>query len=196
MEHEIEAKFLLTDHTVESLRAQLQRIGAVLESQERRMIRSLFGKEKNNLLDSDYLRVRDEGGKVTFSAKKHTSIDGDPHDNKELVVEVSDYATAVKILEQGGLIKTGEQETKRESWLLGDVEIEIDTWPGLDPYVEIEAPDLASLQRTAEALGFDWSKRIVSSVEDIYMDVYEADRETVKRETSFCTFAKPAFGEK
>ncbi len=193
MKSEIEAKFLITHTSISEMRTHLSNVGAHVATPERTMMRSLFGKEKNNLLDADYIRVRDEGGTVTLSAKKHTVVDGDPHDNLELVVTVSEYQTTLKILEQAGLTKTNEQETKRESWKLGDVDIEIDTWPGLDPYIEIEAPDIAALERTAVLLGFQWEDRIVSSVEDIYMQLHSLDRETVREGLAFCTFAKPPF---
>lgn len=194
MKPEIEAKFLLSE-SKDDFRKRLQDSGAKLITKERQMIRHHFVKDKNPGMTCDYIRVRQEGDKVTFSAKQHLSADGDIKDNKELVVEVSDFETTVHILQTAGLIATNIQETLRESWMLDGAQIEIDTWPSLDPYVEIEADSEERVKNTAEALAFEWKNRIITSVEDIFMEKYGLERDEVRSRLSYSTFDKPPFAD-
>ncbi|MEV8631459.1 hypothetical protein AB0395_07355 [Streptosporangium sp. NPDC051023] len=56
----------------------------------------------------------------------------------------------------------------REEWSLDDVTFDIDTWPGLSTFVEIEGPDEATVRRAASLLGFDYSEARFGSVDEIY----------------------------
>lgn len=194
MQPEIEAKFLLHE-SKDEFRVRLRSAGAKLVQTERSMTRTLFGKEKNTSINCDYIRVRNEGQKITLSAKQHTHDEGQVTDNKELVVDVSDYSTAVQILQTAGLIPTNTQETKRESWVLDGAQIEIDTWPSLEPYVEIEADSEEQLKNVASLLGFPWEQKILTSVEDIFMRKFSLSRDEVRRRLSKCTFAQPPFAD-
>ncbi|QQR52132.1 hypothetical protein IPG36_06190 [bacterium] len=71
---------------------------------------------------------------------------------KELEVVVSDFQTTVDLLAAIGITGTAYQESRRENWRLGDVDIMIDEWPWLVPYIEIEADEPAQVQSVAEHL--------------------------------------------
>ena len=60
------------------------------------------------------------------------------------------------------------QETRRESWLLEETEIEVDTWPWIPPFIEIEGKNEIIVRSVAEGLGFDWRNAKHGSVENIY----------------------------
>lgn len=192
MHIEYEAKFPL-DVSKDGFRQRLQASGAVLEQKERLMRRVLFGQERNPGLTCDYIRVRDEGDKVTMSAKTHATDQGNMHDQKEAVTVVEDFDACVGVLLQAGLIKTNDQQSKRETWTMGETHIEIDTWPGLDPYVEIESTSEQLVQQIAEVLGLDWNRRRITSVEEIFMDTYHLTKEDVRARLAFCTFEEHGF---
>ncbi|MBP6943247.1 MAG: hypothetical protein KBB55_04375, partial [Candidatus Buchananbacteria bacterium] len=65
------------------------------------------------------------------------------------------------------------QETKREKWLLGDVEVTIDTWPWVPTFVELEGPTEEEVKAAAQKLGLDWNQVMHGSVETIYQMHYD-----------------------
>lgn len=189
MKPEIEAKFLNVSH--EELRVKLAALGATCRQPMRLMRRKNFDfpdlrldKEKNG-----WVRVRDEGDKVTMSYKQLNSreLDG----THEVSVVVDSFEAACNFLESIGLESKTYQETKRESWQLDEFEIELDEWPWVKPYIEIEGPDEASLKTLAANLGLDWTKVCHGSVEVVYRGEYDVTDEDVDYIPEI-TFDKPA----
>ncbi len=56
----------------------------------------------------------------------------------------------------------------RRGVALDDLVFDIDTWPGLPTFVEIEGPDEATVRRGASLLGFDYAEARFGSVDAIY----------------------------
>jgi adenylate cyclase class 2 len=56
---------------------------------------------------------------------------------------------------------------------LDDAEIVIDEWPWIDPYIEIEGEDEASVRAAAEQLGLDWSEAEFGHIDAVYEKKYE-----------------------
>ncbi len=176
MQTEIEAKFLNIDHDM--MREKLRAIGAICEQPMRVMRRVTFDFPDGSLRKkhNGWARVRDEGNKITMSYKQlnDRSFQG----TKEVNVTINDFDEGCKLLEALGLQKGGYQETKRESWKLGAIEIELDEWPWAKPYMEIEGPTEEAVRGLADSLGLDWAKVLHGSVEVVYTaeyDVTEAD---------------------
>ena len=120
---------------------------------------------ENDFMRTDkdaFLRVRDEGDKVTLTYKQFDSLSVDGA--KEIEVEVSDYDKTVAILAQAGLPAYTSQQTRRETWHLGNVEIMLDEWPWLRPYIEIEGESEEVLRQVADQLGFDWKDAVFGDV--------------------------------
>ena len=67
----------------------------------------------------------------------------------------------------------------RESWILDKAQIEIDTWPWIPPFVEIEAKDESTLVKVANKIGLDYSLAKYGSVEIAYQDIYDVTEEEV-----------------
>lgn len=180
MQAEIEAKFLNIDPAKD--RAKLRSLRAKLIHAERLMRRSNFD-YPDHRLDNErmaWVRVRDEGDKVTTSYKQYddNTIDG----VKEIDVEINSFESMKAIYEAIGLVQRNYQETKREKWELDGVEIVIDTWPWLPCYVEIEGPDEARVKAVAAKLGFDWSKaehRTADLIYELYYQVTDKEVNTL-----------------
>jgi adenylate cyclase class 2 len=181
MKTEYEATFL--DIQKEDLTQTLKALGAILvrpEYMQRRVTLEL-PKEKQD--PNTWLRVRDEGNKVTLTLK---SVDGKTiTGQKEILVEVNDLGDTVALLESIGCERKSYQESRRELWLLGDVEVAIDTWPFLDTYVELEGSSEEVVKTAAQKLGFDYQDAIFDTVNGIYKQKYgktldELDKETLK----------------
>ena len=176
MQTEIEAKFL--DIDPEDLRKKLKNLSAHLAYPERLMKRRAFDFPDGKLEKiGGWVRVRDEGDKITLSYKQ--LVDRTLHGTKEVTVEISDFEQATNILLAIGLKIDAYQETKREKWLLDDSEITIDTWPWIPTFVEIEASTEEKLKRVAQQLGFDWAHAMYGSVETVYQKHYDLTEQEV-----------------
>lgn len=168
IDQEIEAKFLNVDH--DEVRAKLQAAGAHLEQPMRLMRRDLYDYADRRLQADNHgrLRVRDEGNKVTVTYKRG----GDGEYSTEVEAVVDSYENMCKIFEAIGLEHFTHQESKRETWLLGDVEVVLDEWPWLNPYIEIEGPSEAAIMQASADLGFDWKDAKFGNVDVVYRAQY------------------------
>lgn len=102
--------------------------------------------------DSKWIRLRDNGDETTLTVKQITSdaIDG----TREVEVTVDDFATTNALLDLLGFRPKSYQETKRISFILDGAQVEIDTWPRIPPYLEIEAGSKDEVIRIARLLGY------------------------------------------
>lgn len=168
MNIEYEATFPNVDK--DDVRKRLKAAGAILVRPEYLQKRIPFWLPgKKNSKDS-WLRVRDEGDKVTLSLKTH---DGEHIENqKELCFEVNNFDDAVELLEAIGCTRKSYQETKRELWTLDGVEVTIDEWPFLDPFVEVEGKDEESVKNASKKIGFDYGTALFCSVGNLYVQKY------------------------
>ena len=170
MQPEIEAKFLDADFAV--VRKKLEAAGATLVHPNRTMRRKNFDYPDSRLESiGGWVRVRDEGNKITLAYKQLSSreVDG----TREVSVEVSSFDDTVLLLESIGLKETSYQEPMRESWQLVSVQIELDEWPWARPYVEIEATTAEELFECAKQLGFDPKLALHGSVEVVSRAEYD-----------------------
>jgi len=177
MQTEIEAKFLHVEH--DEIRTKLRRVGATCVQPMRLMRRKNYD-YPDGRLSSQYhgwVRVRDEGDKITLSYKQLN--DRTLLGTKEVSLTVDSFEAADAFLRSIGLTADSYQETKRESWALGDVQIELDEWPWIDPFIEIEGPDEAAVREAAERLGFDFKHAVHGSVEVAYQEEYDVTEDEI-----------------
>jgi len=101
---------------------------------------------------SKWIRLRDTGGGTTLTVKEITSaeIDG----TEEIEIAVADFAATNTLLVKLGFTPKSYQETKRTSCMLDGAEIELDQWPRIPSYLEIEASTTAEVIRVAGLLGY------------------------------------------
>ncbi len=119
--------------------------------------------------ENAYLRVRDEGSQITCTYKEIAQGNLDIHSVKELETEVKDYETLVQIFTSLELRKKSVQETYREVWEINnEIEIMIDQWPGLEPFIEIEGKDEEVVKEYTEKLSFDWNDGLFGATDQIY----------------------------
>lgn len=173
MQQEIEVKFLDVDH--EEMRARLIKAGATCKQPMRLMRRAILDYPDRRLQTGTgagwgWVRIRDEGDRVTCTYKY---INADGHDTThEIEFTVSSYGKAVELFEAIGLTVHSEQETKRESWQLKDVSVELDEWPWIPQYLEIEGPSEIKIKAAAETLGFQWKDAVRGSSDRAYRIYY------------------------
>lgn len=187
MDTEWEAKFLNVNKNV--LRKKLQASGAKLVKPERLYKRVVFFLPKGHEIESGWLRVRDEGDKITMSLKVVTN--GKVDMQKEVQVVVDNYDKARQLLTEIGCVEKAYQETKREIWLLDDVEITVDEWPYLEPYVEIEGASEEAIKKVSGTLGFDYSQAVFGSADQVISKKYGVPEDAVNNEIPRIVFGEP-----
>ncbi|MFK0096769.1 CYTH domain-containing protein [Streptomyces sp. NPDC091040] len=98
-----------------------------------------------------WVRLRDTGDSTTLCVKEITTdaVDG----TRETEVVVDDFTEAAALLHLAGLVPRGYQENRRTSYRLDAVRLEIDEWPRIPPYLEIEGDDAEQVWEAAAALG-------------------------------------------
>ena len=180
MKNEIEAQFL--DINKDVMRSKLKEIGAKLEKPEVLMRRTVFYTGEHS-----FARVRDEGDKIVMTYKD-VSDDHSILGTKEVNVVVENFDDAVLFLQGCGLKIKAKQETEREVWELGEVEICIDTWPWIPTFMEIEGPTEESVWDTAKKLGFDKTQAKFGSVDTTYQYYYGIDTDVINLHTPEISF--------
>lgn len=165
MKTEIEVKFIDVD--IEDIRTRLEKAGAVLEHSMRLMRRALI-EESHHKAERSFIRIRDEGDKVTITYKRRDKGEDSLTSAKEIETTVGDFDTMVELFAAAGWSYTTYQESKRETWQYKDVEVVIDEWPWVNPYIEIEGNSEGAVRQAAKELGFDWNDAVFGSVDVIY----------------------------
>ena len=108
------------------------------------------------------LRLRADG-RVRLTFKGPTAADAlsEAKVREEIEVEAADFDALDANLHKLGFESKLSYEKYRETWTVQEVEIVLDELPYGD-FVELEGVD-EQLKPLAIALGFDWSKRILSN---------------------------------
>ncbi|MEA1963109.1 MAG: CYTH domain-containing protein [Patescibacteria group bacterium] len=136
---------------------------------------------KGNHINGGWLRVRDEGDKITMSLKV---IDGDQiHNQKETQLTVDNFEEARKFLTGIGCEEKAYQESRRELWEMDKVEITIDEWPFLEPFVEVEGKSEEQVRVVSEKIGFNYTQARFCSVDTLYNEKYNISINQINNHT-------------
>lgn len=184
---EFEATYTNIDRS--DIKSRLIKAGARLIKPEFMMKRVTFNLPTSTKLPGSWLRVRDEGDRVTMSLKV---IDGaEISDQREICLTVSDFEQAVELLETIGAQRKAFQESRREIWQLDEVEVCLDEWPYLEPFVEVEGSSEAAVKQASQKLGLDYHQAQFCAVGTLYAKKYGLPEETVNNQTARITFSDP-----
>jgi len=168
MKTELEVRILEID--VKNIQSKLEELNAefIGAFHQRRYVYDF-----NPLVAGKWIRLRTNGKKATLAIKEVQSnkIDG----TKELETIVSDFDATHLILKELGYTERAYQENKRISYRFNECEIEIDSWPLIPTYLEIEGPFEAKIQEVITLLGIDNSLVSSMDVERVYNEVYGID---------------------
>lgn len=176
---EFEATFPNTSKS--DARARLKKAGAKLIRKEYLQKRCVFDLPTGHEIKGGWLRVRDEGNKITMSLK---IVDGDKIENqKEIQLKIDNFNEGVALLEATGATKKAYQESKRELWELNGVEITIDEWPFLESFVEIEGKSEEEVREVANKLELDYSKAKFCAVDTLYSEKYGISEDRINNHT-------------
>jgi adenylate cyclase, class 2 len=187
MNIEYEATFTNVDK--DKMRQRLKKAGAELVQPEFLQKRVTFNLPEKYHDEHSWLRVREEGDKITMSMKK---VIGDKiADQKEICLKINDFKAGVEMLNQIGCRQKAYQENYRERWMLDGVEVTIDEWPFLDPFVEVEGASEAAVKAVSEKLSFDYSQALFCSITTLYANKYGLSHEIINEQTPRIVFDEP-----
>lgn len=169
MEH-IEYEIRVLEIDVEKIKEKLKKLNAILVED---VFQRRYVYDFNPVLPNKWIRLRTNGKTTTLTIKdvESSNIDG----TKELEIEVNDFDTTNKILEELGYTPRGIQENKRIKYNLNGVEVDIDTWPGIPTYLEIEGSSEEEVYDTLKLLEISKDEATSLDVENIYEQIYNFD---------------------
>ncbi len=125
---------------------------------------------------NSWLRVRDEEDKTILTYKtfdQDKAIDA----VQELEVQVESFEKMCQILDVLNLKKLRYVENYREKWQLHDCYIMIDTWPGLDKFIEIEGPSEQSVLSMVDRLSLSMDNALYGPTALLYEKKYGLSRQ-------------------
>lgn len=154
---------------------KLEKLGAqkVGDWLQRRYVYDFNPKKEN-----EWIRLRTNGESTTLTYKNIESetMSG----TKELEIEVNGFEETNEMLKVLGYEPRGYQENKRIRYILDDTEIDIDSWPLIQPYLEIEGKDEETVNKMIEKLEIDANKITALNCGTIYKKIYNIDYEAIK----------------
>lgn len=116
-----------------------------------------------------WIRLRKTNKKTTI-AVKHILADNNTSIQQmlETEIEVESMQKAKELLQSLGYSHKSYQEKIRKTYKLEKYEIDIDTWPGIPTYMEIEGEDEEDLNYILNKLGYKIEDTISCTADDIY----------------------------
>lgn len=108
--------------------------------------------------EGKFARLRSFDGKNIFTYKhiKKDSIDG----TEEIEFSIDKTSQLKEFLSRLELVAFRTQQKKRHTLILDGVVIDIDQWPLIPPYLEIEGNSESEIRGVAEKIGLQWENAL------------------------------------
>lgn len=128
-----------------------------------------------------WLRLRTDGKETTLTYKqniKGDSIDGKTKNIgcKEVEIKIDNFENGKALLEALGFVSFVIEKNRRIKYKKGDVIYDIDSWPFIPTYLEIETISYEKAKEVAREIGLDGEQGIIGSAGSVYkMYGYDID---------------------
>lgn len=121
--------------------------------------------------ENKFVRIRKSGEKIkmTYKHNREQTIDS----TIEIELEINDIKKAEAFLEKMNLQAFRHQQKKRHTFELDGTTIDIDTWPKIPTYVEIEGNSEGQIKEVSEKLGLDWRKVVFEDAGSVIENIYK-----------------------
>ena len=157
----------------------LKSIDEILQKDKNEIVRFLENDKveesfkKLMINENKWLRLRQSNDKITLTSKhilekKKTKI----QNVIETEIEVSFLEETNLLLESLGIVKRSYQEKIRYSYIYKSSEIEIDIWPFLNPYMEIECDDEDIINEILDLLEIKEKEIVSLNTEQLYKRIH------------------------
>ena len=128
---------------------------------------NFINKYHNN--SKKWIRVRQTNDKTTIAVKHILANNGTSLQQMlETEIEVPSIKEANNLLEALGYAYKSYQEKERITYILDGYELDIDTWPGIPTYVEIEGSSEEDLEIILNKLGYSMKDTVSCTADQIY----------------------------
>lgn len=158
----------------------------LLETLNDSKLKLFISKFRNN--ENKWIRLRTSNNKTTLTVKhilapqKETML----QQMKETEMIVPSREQANDFLEAIGLSHKGYLEKKRTTYILKGHLIEIDTWPKIPTYFELEGKNENDIEEILQLLGYSMKdKNVVSCIVDEVYEMYGYPKTTEFKELKF-----------
>lgn len=176
MQKEIETRFL--DINKDELVKKLVSFGAVDQGEEKLEEIIFHAADMSWVGKNKFVRLRKTKGKVRLTYKENVGQTVDSA--QEIELEVSDLDKCSEFFDKIGLEPMRRLEKYRQTFKFDGVTIDIDTWPKIPSYVEIEGQSVESLEKISKKLGMDWEKKFNGDAREVFRHYgYDLDVITV-----------------
>ncbi len=174
MTHETESTVL--DIDAEAIKKKLESLGAKKMRDAVLKVRWYRIKGTKEGEDPWYLRIRsDSEGNHEVTWKGRSDVLGASRTHKEINLTVSDPEKMGAFFEAVGLEYYAYQEKKRISFSLRDWLFEIDSYPGMPPYLEIEGSSEEHVREAIKLLGLENNRTWARGERLLIQTVYNLD---------------------
>ncbi|MBO5320277.1 MAG: hypothetical protein J6B01_10810 [Ruminococcus sp.] len=124
-----------------------------------------------------WIRLRTNGNLSTLAIKEIVSknVDG----TKELEIIVSNFEDTNTILSKLGFLPRSFQENFRVEYELDNVKLDIDKWPMIPPFLEIEGDSIESIYNMLVILRFNNKDITTIDVDSLYREKYNIELDNI-----------------
>ncbi len=166
----IEYEVRVLDINVEEIKKKLKELNATLVED---VFQRRYVYDFNPVNPDKWIRLRTNGNTTTLTIKEvnKNTIDG----TKELEIVVDDFDKTNSILNELGYKPRAIQENKRIKYDLNGVEVDIDTWPKIPSYLEVEGKSEDDVYKTLDLLGISKDMVTALNTQSIYKEIYGID---------------------
>lgn len=161
---EVEVKIL--DINIRKVERKIKNLGGILVHKNILYKELYFEKPEKDVKFSS-TRIRTEGSKVYWTMKFKKGNNTRFLTREELEIQVSDFETALRMMKEIGLRPLGLREKYRKKYKVGNISIELDQYPKIPPYMEIEGKNQKNVEAFLHKLGFDLKYTVRNSATEI-----------------------------
>lgn len=139
----------------------------LVEILNKKELKDYLRKFRNN--SKKWIRIRKAKNKTTI-AVKHILADNETNIQQMLETEiiVESLEDAKELLKALGYSHKSYQEKRRITYVLDNHDIDIDTWPGIPTYFELEGESKEDLENMLAKLGYKMADAVSCSADEVY----------------------------
>lgn len=171
---------LIPDHELEDLLKTLciNDLKDILKLETNRLLEKLEHESFKRLIShykinpNKWIRLRQSNDKVELTTKhvfdkKNMTVQA----VGEREVNTSSFEETNSILESIGIIRRSYQEKIRYSYEFDGASIEIDIWPKLNPYIEVECENTDKIEDIINKLGYSHNSVVSTNTKQLYKNI-------------------------
>lgn len=171
MAHEVEVKILAVD--VEAVTKTLADVGAEKILETRFSVDWFQEKGTRENHEPWFLRVRTTSqGQAEVTWKGKVALLGTARAQQEFNIKIDNSVKMTSLFLGIGLEHYAHQEKDRISWRYEDWQFDLDTYPGVPPYLEIEGKDEAHIQEAVKFLRLEDCESTTEGERRLIQEVY------------------------